>query len=335
MRTSRPLCADARIIHRQRRLSRMRRVLGVGANSPSKWQDGSWILPRSPRQFLRTATTVICLSFAGSLFPTTAFSTDDTLKIAAWNIEHLRDAVDEPPSRRTEDQFNRLQEHAERLDADVVAVQEIENEHALAQVFDPARHDFFVSDRNHTQRTGFAVRKSIVAIRYPDLVALGAGGRLRHGVDIEISVGGQSVRLLSIHLKSFCFEGSVGSPGTDDCEKLAMQVPVLERWIDTRAAEGVPFVVLGDFNRRFDSPGEDFWPLIDDGVPAGLKLYRATDGRTATCNGGLYPLFIDHIVYDRLASRLIVPESFEEIVYPGSPLSDHCPITVTLNVGRQ
>ena len=259
----------------------------------------------------------------------------DTFKIAAWNIEHLRDAVDEPPSRRTEDQFHRLRQHAERLDADVIAVQEVENEGALARVFDPTQYDFFVSDRNHAQRTGFAVRKSISAKRHPDLVALGAGGRLRHGVDIEISAGGQSVRLLSIHLKSFCFEGSIASPRTDHCRKLAKQASALEQWIDARAAEGAPFAVLGDFNRRFDAQGEDFWQEIDDGVPSGLKLYRATAGRKATCNGGRYPLFIDHIVYDRLGSRLVTPGSFEELVYPDLPLSDHCPISLTLDMKPQ
>ena len=276
---------------------------------------------------------MLCLCIAGALFPAAPASAD-TLRIAAWNIEHLRDEAGEPPSRRTEDEFRRLQDHAERLDADVVAVQEVENERALARVFDPARYDFFVSDRRHAQRTGFAVRKSLSVTRHPDLAALGAGGRLRHGVDIGISAGGRSMRLLSVHLKSFCFEGSITSSVTDHCRKLAMQVPVLERWIDARAAEGTPFAVLGDFNRRFDAPGDGFWPEIDDGAPAGLKLYRANAGRQAKCNGGKYPLFIDHIVYDRLLSRLVAPGSFEEAVYPGAPLSDHCPIAVILDMGR-
>ncbi len=277
---------------------------------------------------------VVCLVIAVALLPATASA--GTLKIATWNIEHLRDGVDDPPKyRRTGDEFRRLRRHAERLAADVIAVQEVENARALARAFDPARYDFFLSDRHHAQRTGFAVRKSISVKRHPDLAALGAGGRLRHGVDIEISVGAQTVRLLSIHLKSFCFQGSLASPRTGHCRKLAMQVPVLKRWIDARAAEGAPFAVLGDFNRRFDAPGEDFWVRIDDGVPTGLTLHRATAGRKAACNGGRYPLFIDHIVYGPRLSRLVVPGSFEELAYSGLPLSDHCPIAVTLNVKRR
>ena len=284
---------------------------------------------------MRAVTAIICLFIFGALLPVSP-SFADTIKIATWNIEHLRDGVGDPSKyQRTMEEFDRLRQHAERLDADVIAVQEVENERALARVFDPARYRFFVSDRNDAQRTAFAVRKSISARRHPDLAALGAGGRLRHGVDIGISASGESLRLLSIHLKSFCFQGSIASPGKDACRKLAMQIPVLARWIDARAAEGTPFAVLGDFNRRFDAPGDDFWPRIDDGDPGHLKLHRATAGRRATCNGGRYPLFIDHIVYGRLLARRVVPGSFAELVYAGPPLSDHCPVSVVLDMGRR
>ena len=284
---------------------------------------------------MRAVTAIICLFIPGALLPVSP-SFADTIKIATWNIEHLRDGVGDPSRyQRTMEEFDRLRQHAERLDAHVIAVQEVENADALARVFEPARYRFFVSDRHHAQRTAFAVRKSISARRLPDLAALGAGGRLRHGVDIEISVNGERLRLLSIHLKSFCFQGSVASLGKDACRKLAMQIPVLERWIDSRAAEGAPFAVLGDFNRRFDVPSDDFWPLIDDGDPAQLKLHRATAGKRAACNRGRYPLFIDHIVYGRLLARRVVPGSFEELVYAGTPLSDHCPVSVVLDMGRR
>ena len=276
---------------------------------------------------------IFCVCILGEVFSGMA-AVADTLKITAWNIEHLRDETREPPSRRTGGDYQRLQQHAQRLGADVIAVQEVENERALARVFDPARYNFFVSNRNDTLRTGFAVRKSISVKRHPDLRSLNTSGRLRHGVDVEISIGGRHIRLLSVHLKAFCFMDSVAAPQKSDCKKLAKQIPALERWIDDRAAEGTPLVVLGDFNRRFDAPDEDFWPLIDDRDPEQLRLFRVTEGVSAKCNGGKYPVFIDHIVYDRLIARWIVPGSFEELVYTGPSLSDHCPISVTLDVRR-
>ena len=260
----------------------------------------------------------------------------DRIRIATWNIEHLRDSAGEGSSPRDKADYLRLAAYASMLDADVVALQEVENETALGRVFDPARYRFFVSDRSHSQRTAFAVRRTIAVTRHPDLQALNVSGGLRHGVDIELAVAGRTVRLLAVHLKAFCFEGRLFSSNNRNCRKLAQQVPVLERWIDDRAAEGTPFVVLGDFNRRFESAEDEFWPEIDDGEPAGLDLSRATEGGRSACWGGRYPKYIDHIVYGRLVAEWVVPGSFEQLVYAESDdtegLSDHCPIAVTLDV---
>ena len=273
------------------------------------------------------------LALAGSCFDEPVA---ETIKIATWNIEHLRDSPGEGRNPRTEADFRLLARYAALLDADVVAIQEVENEAALRRVFDAALYQFFLSERSHVQRTAFAVRRSIAVRRHADLQALNVTGGLRHGVDVEITVNGESIRLLAVHLKSFCFDGPLFSSNDSDCRKLARQVPVLEQWIDARAAEGTPFVVLGDFNRRFDATGDEFWREIDDGDPEGLDLHRATEGATSECRGGTYPRYIDHIVYDQPVAKWLVPGSFEQLVYAASDeaqgLSDHCPIAVTLDV---
>lgn len=257
------------------------------------------------------------------------------LKIATWNIEHLRDGIDEGPNERDQDDFDRLRGYAEILDADVIAIQEVENQAAAERVFDPAIYQIFMSNRNHTQRTSFAVRRSVAVVQNPDLSALNTSGGLRHGVDITIFVGRQEIRLLSVHLKSGCFANPLTS-GSDACQKLNEQVPVLESWIDARATEGMPFIVLGDFNRRFDAPDEGFWEEIDDGKPYNADLTRVTEGEAPLCWDRKFDLFIDHIVLDRQAARWTVPNSFEQIVYQEDAaleeqISDHCPIAITLD----
>ena len=265
----------------------------------------------------------------------------DTIKVATWNIENLQASPGKGTNPRNAEDFLRLKDYAESLNADVVALQEIENEQALAKVFDPDLHRFFVSERKGKakQRTAFAVRKTVPVKRHPDVEKLNTSGHLRQGVDIEILVGSKSIRLLAVHLKSFCFEKPLPEPSIEGnhCEKLASQVPVLEQWIDQRAANGTPFIVIGDFNRRFDRPGDDFWSEIDDGEPDGLDLSRATEGRTSECWARKYPRYIDHIVYDVQVSKWVVPGSFEQLVYTENEsmqelLSDHCPVAVTLDV---
>ncbi len=86
------------------------------------------------------------------------------LKVATWNIEHLRDGIGEGPNPRDQADFDRLRAYTNILDADVIAFQEVENQAAVERVFDPAIYQIFISSRSHTQRTGFAVRKSIATV---------------------------------------------------------------------------------------------------------------------------------------------------------------------------
>ena len=150
--------------------------------------------------------------------------------------------------------------------------------------------------------------------RYKDLDLDPKNNDLRNGVDIEIMVNGNPIRLLSVHLKSGCFEDPLYSKKSS-CRKLASQVPILEKWIDKRASNGTPFIVVGDFNRRFNIKNDDFWAEIDDGEPLGLDLIRATGGFSSECWGGEYPDYIDHIVYGLEVKKWVLEGSFGQLVY--------------------
>ena len=272
----------------------------------------------------------------------TAPARAEPLEIASWNIENLRAEVGVGMVKRTAADFAALRAAALALGADIVALQEVDGPEAAARVFPPEDYAFFFSARNNPQRTGFAVRRELVVYQNPDLETLGLGGDLRHGADITVDLGGTAIRLLSVHLKSGCWEAPL-TDGDRDCVRLAQQVPALEVWIDARTVEDVPFAVLGDFNRRFDrdevlaASGASLWQEIDDGDPAGLDLVRANAGRVSACEDGRYPDYIDHLVLDEQAAAWIVPDSFEQILLlaptpeAAARLSDHCPISVVLD----
>lgn len=257
------------------------------------------------------------------------------LKIATWNMEWLNRSNNTGPVKRTNADYQKLAEYAEALDADIIAVQEVDGPEAAIRVFDPGVYDVHMSSRNHTQRTGFVYRKQLDVTIHPDYTALDVGS-LRYGTDIEVDVGGgQSLRLLSVHLKAGCLSQSLGS-GSSACNKLAQQADILEDWIDARAAQGVPLMVLGDFNRRFFASNNDqFWAEIDDGSPAGADLSSPTQTGSALCNNGQHPEFIDHLVTGTLATAAIAPGSFEQLLYSnadsGYDLSDHCPLSIELD----
>jgi endonuclease/exonuclease/phosphatase family metal-dependent hydrolase len=257
----------------------------------------------------------------------------DGVEIATWNVAWLHGQDGKGTIARREADYARLRAYAARLDADIVALQEVAGEDAAARVLDPALYAFAMSRERDTQRTGFAYKKTLAVTRHPDVVELDVGG-LRQGVDIGVRVGSEELRLLAVHLKSGCFGGALGRGGAA-CDKLRQQLPALEAWIDAREREGVPFAVLGDFNRRLRADDE-VWRELDDRAPVPADLTLVTDGQRSRCWNGKYPDFIDHIVLDAQAAAWLVPGSFEQLLYDEADarhrekLSDHCPISVRL-----
>lgn len=260
--------------------------------------------------------------------------------LATWNIEHLRAGINVGANPRTQADFDRLAGYATQLNADIVVLQEVDGEDAAARVFDPTQYNFFFSSRNATQRTGFAVRKTLSVQQHPDVTTRNVTGGLRHGTDITVTIGDTPLRLLAVHLKSGCFQKELpvvaGHLGPA-CEKLAAEVKPLEDWIDARAAAATPFAVLGDFNRRFghEDGQRNMLPNLDDAQPVNADLTRVTAGRTSECWHGQFPRYIDHILLGKQVATIVVDGSFQQLLFTEpislqDTLSDHCAISVQL-----
>lgn len=290
--------------------------------------------------FLALAVAALLSGCAGSM-PVLA---PPPLRVASWNLEHLAQSDGQGCRPRSEADYAELRRHAEALQADVIAFQEVENRAAAERVFDPARYDVVMSGRPVSQRgpecrgrpglhiqnqdVGFAIRKGVAWTQNQDLSALGLGDpNLRWGVDVTVTRG-RPLRILAVHLKSGCNSGR--SAEDPDCPVLFSQAPVLESWIDRRAEAGEAFLVLGDWNRRLAAREDAFLSDLNDGDPPGAALTLASGDRAAGCKVR-YREFIDFIVVGADAARRIAPGSFQEYVYdvpePEHP-SDHCPISV-------
>ena len=180
------------------------------------------------------------------------------------------------------------------------------------------------------QRTGFAVRHGLVVERNPDLVGLDvtpdAQFRLRSGADITVVLPGGRLRLLGVHLKTGCHEKRLTDPARN-CLTLHRQVPPLQGWIAQRRAEGVPFVLLGDFNRVMDG-NDDLLTALNAAAP----LSRATEGQATPCWGG--NSFIDHILAGGAARAWMERTTLSVMTYretdPAAQdrLSDHCAVSI-------
>lgn len=259
------------------------------------------------------------------------------LRIGTWNLEHLRAEPGQGPAPRGPRDFQRMAAYADSLEADVLAVQEVGDEAALARVFSAESHAFELSRTGASLRNGFVLRRGLHYRRLPDAEALALEGRLRAGVDIELLTPAGGLRILGVHLKSGCFDDA--APKNRHCRVAGSQRGPLEAWTDARAREGIPFLVLGDFNRRFRS-GDSFWDEWDDADPPGLDLILLGEGRRSGCRDGRYPEFIDHVVADARAAVAALPGSWRQWNYlPGDwrryRLSDHCALTLDLRIDGQ
>jgi len=268
------------------------------------------------------------------------------IKLATWNIAWLTlkqaghpDLPRDLTTRAPQD-FVLLRQYATRLAADVIAIQEIDGAEAAGRVFDPALYAIHLTDEPDIQRPGFAIRRTLRFTANPDLAALdlrpGARRSLRRGADITLETpGGVPLRLLSVHLNAGCREAIFGQNAIPECESLSRQGEIIAAWAAARQREGVAFVILGDFNRRMDERD-----LFLRGIEQAAPVLRPTAGVSTPCwadsRGGR--TFISHFLLGGAAREWMVPRSLGVMVYAERDrsyrdrLSDHCPMSVRLNM---
>ncbi|MDE2515423.1 MAG: endonuclease/exonuclease/phosphatase family protein [Rhodospirillales bacterium] len=265
----------------------------------------------------------------------------DSLKFSTWNLEWLtvRPAGDpalprDAAPKRPQD-IARLAEYAARLNADVIAIEEVDGPAIAARIFPPARYAIHMTDDPVVQRVGLVVRRGIPFTANPDDTAIDpdphARYPLRSGADITLHLPGGDVRVLAVHLKTGCKRDDPFTSRRWQCRLLARQAPPLEAWIRARQREGIAYIVLGDFNHWMDGP-DAFWAALQRAAP----LVRATAGHASPCWGG--ERFIDHILAGGPAAQWMEPATLRVMLYREQGriwqerLSDHCPVSVRFRI---
>ncbi len=267
------------------------------------------------------------------------------IKISTWNLNwltttpaHYADLPQDVHPRAPAD-IARLAAFATKLDADIVAFEEVDGAATAARLFAPTAYTLLTIHQDVLQQVGLAVRRPIIAHQNDDLAALdveppAAPHRLRHGLDASLTFpNGATLRVLALHLKTGCLTDNLGTSTRRDCALFARQVPLVAAWVHARAAQGIPFVVLGDFNRDFDTP-ETLLAALANAAP----LLRVTAGQSDPCWG--QSPFIDHIFLGGAARDWLVPGSLRVLTYHSTDtddehrLSDHCPVSVRLSIVR-
>lgn len=278
----------------------------------------------------------------------------EQLKLVSWNVEHLAEKNGQGCRSRNDDDYEQLRRYAKTLEADVVALQEVESIKAVHRVFPAKQWDVIISERpnkgeprmcregNNTitpLKVAIAIRKGVDYSYDPgsQLSELGlANPNLRHGVVVKLNHTQPATSLLAVHLKSGCYVNDLQTSDKESCQTLNKQLPIFDGWVETQLKQGTPFVVMGDFNHRLNQEGNSFWQVLAtmDGQSAPVR--RATLGRPS-CHPRFKEL-IDHVLVGPLTEKYLVADSAQVHYFgklPGTMdypdmLSDHCPISIDL-----
>lgn len=315
----------------------------------------------------------------------------DGLRIATWNIANLHHetgvALRSRAFAREEIDYTRLADLAAQMDLDIVALQEIGSPRAARRIFPEDQYHLVMSDRYEAgaedrpaderdiytalvfSKDRFPTVPETSSLEALAITHLGfdrdgtpSARKTRAGMVADITISGEPVRILGVHLKSFCHRWSLdpvvdqnpstGAPFSSrfDCRTLRAQLSILESWVEQQAAQGIATIVLGDFNRNMNAtndmqePIDDFWLDLNDGTPNGLTFEKGPLGTDTVCWPNHADRFDDHIdlvIYDSLVGDLATiggPEKLsmgfeDDPTYDDRArqrLSDHCPVVMVL-----
>jgi acid phosphatase len=248
---------------------------------------------------------------------------------------------------------------------DVLAVQETGGPAALQAVLPAGYRVACFTTRTDAQNLGYAVREAAkleVACREiaaSSQVTDGVGARIGLEMTLRAEDGAvpPALTLLNVHLKAGCPEGRLDRASNADCASFQRQVPALETWIEETAAGGMPFAILGDFNRNIEgeiaggfparSDGSDpagplnpatlrnLWPEINDIDPPQSAMQLVAVDRSAaraapSCHERLDHMVVSETLKAGLAPRSLGLDRVSGALLASAGASDHCPLYAAL-----
>lgn len=290
----------------------------------------------------------------------------EKLVIGAWNIAdlHHEEGVEVRPgigTRRETTDFEALIKYSTLFGrqggpADVIALQEIGTEEGAYRIFPRDDYDVLMSKRYFDDGTAggdiytaIAVRKDsgVTVIRQENLMGLAiedsAGYSTRAGTAALLEHEGVRFWFLSVHLKSSCSHiENADTSLRDDCELLWQQMDPLVGWIEARKSDGQPFIIAGDFNRRFRQFQNEgpVWEIINGGDLNEPWMSQHPEFVTRKCptRKGTSTQPIDWILVDATVAHWFVEGSFwerrferDDVKSSWRRISDHCPISIEID----
>ena len=262
---------------------------------------------------------------------------NEVVTVATFNIQWLGDGKRDAHKRKSSD-YKRIAKIIRESEADIVALQEIENGAAIDIILRYlSGYKYFIADCTGAQNVA-VLYDSIVSVKLKRIytpLQLGHT-RYRPGLEIEVKAGNFDFVAMIVHLKASSNFERNRIKKTESIANRTLQNVLLSNWLDSSlaASKEKDYIILGDFN---DSPSNDesdaFEPLLRNKHIRILTEDLKSSGKFSGKN------VIDHIVVStsafkrcNIASLMLFDISKQYTDKQLANISDHAPVLVQFDI---
>ena len=265
-----------------------------------------------------------------------SFDKQQTVVVGTFNMEWLGDGIDDR-IKRSERDYERLAEVIENTNADVLGLQEIENEDALKRIMKYLPDfSYIMGSTGYIQNPAVVFRKDVEVKFHEHYQPLAVvKNKSRAGLVVSVRKGNFDWTMMVVHLKSTSRYDSTQEMRTASYEMRLKQAEVLRNWADsiiTKTTEQ-DIIIVGDFNDNPKRPkSQNMQPLVHD------ESFRFLTEDFKSCANPNWDM-IDHIVVNKSAiKRFFVNSQFVYNIHHAytkseiDKISDHCPVIVAFDI---
>jgi endonuclease/exonuclease/phosphatase family metal-dependent hydrolase len=261
----------------------------------------------------------------------------NTITLATFNVEWLGDGIHDTKPRTSAD-YEKIAKIIYMTNADIIALQEVENDQAMELVskYLVGYHYYVSGDGEGKQNTAILYNPNLeirIVGNYEPLDV--KKHRTRAGLLSYVKKGNFDFILMDVHLKSTSRYDSTDELREESYSLRNKQAKVISHWadsIETNSKEK-DVIVLGDFN---DNPNRTkhftLEPIVND---TNLSFLTAD---LHSCKNPKWDN-IDNIVVTKTVLPRVIKNSLHQINFyqilskkEAESISDHCPVVISFDI---
>lgn len=259
----------------------------------------------------------------------------DTVTVGTFNIAWLGDGEKDREKRDDED-YARIAGVITQMNADIIGLQEIENEAALRKVMRYLdSYSCFVGSTARGQNVALLFKEGVEVQQINEYMPVAIQkGRNRPGLVAHCKKGNFDWTMMVVHLKSTSRYDSTDDMRQESRETRRLQCSAISQWVDSVVStKEKDVIIVGDFN---DFPLRKKEPTLTT-LLENRHITFITKERKSCKDEKLYA--IDHIVASQTAQKRFLVSSDGMINFYASEkkeiaqkISDHCPVVSTFDI---